>query len=156
MEDTNQQPATLDLTVDIVTAFLSKNPIGADQVPALIASVHGALNGLGQGPVEPEEVVEKPTAAQIRKSIGDEGLVSFIDGRTYKSLKRHLSTHGFTPQSYRETFGLKPDYPMVSPAYSRARSELARTMGLGARGRQPAKDASQPRAGRAKKAEAAS
>lgn len=143
--DNNEQPAALDLTVDIVTAYLSRNQIAAEQVPALIGSIHNALTGLGQEPVEPEEVVEKPTAAQIRRSISDNGLVSFIDGRTYKSLKRHLSTNGFTPESYRETFGLKKEYPMVSPAYSRARSELAKSMGLGSKGRQPAKAARKPR-----------
>lgn len=137
MEDTTQS-AALDLTVDIITAYLSKNQIEADKVPQLIGAVHKALSGLGQDSVEPDEVVDKPTPSQIRKSLTDSGLVSFIDGRTYKSLKRHLASNGFTPEKYRETFGLKSDYPMVAPAYSRARSEMAKAMGLGAGGRKAA------------------
>lgn len=140
-----QHSSLIDLTVDIVTAYLSKNQIAADQVPALIASVHSALSGAGVEPVEPEEVVEKPSASQVRKSLGDDGLISFVDGKTYKSLKRHLSRHGFTPESYRETFGLKSDYPMVAPAYSRARSEMAKAIGLGAKGRQGAPGNRKPR-----------
>lgn len=141
-----QHSSPIDLTVDIVTAYLSKNPIAADQVPALIASVHSALSGAGVEPVEPEEVVQKPSASQVRKSLTDDGLISFVDGKTYKSLKRHLSRHGFTPESYRETFGLRSDYPMVAPAYSRARSEMAKAIGLGAKGRQGAPSKQKPRA----------
>lgn len=132
------QTSPLELTVDIVTAYLSKNPLAADQVPSLLASVHAALSGAGVEPVEPEEVVQKPSPAAVRKSVTDSGLKSFVDGKTYKSLKRHLSRHGFTPESYRETFGLKSDYPMVAPAYSRARSEMAKATGLGGKGRQGA------------------
>ena len=72
-----------------------------------------------------------PTAAQIRKSVTPDGIVSFLDGKTYKTMKRHLTGHGFDPQSYREHFGLPADYPMVSQRYAAKRSELAKAIGLG-------------------------
>lgn len=82
--------------------------------------------------VEPEPpVMEKASPAAIRRSIGPDHLISFIDGRTYKTLKRHLAVHGHTPASYREHFGLGPDYPMVAPNYSATRSALAKSAGLG-------------------------
>jgi predicted transcriptional regulator len=85
---------------------------------------------------EPEIAVEKPTAAQIRKSISDEGIVSFIDGKPYKTLKRHLTKHGLTPQAYRQRYGLPADYPMVAPGYAAQRSALAKEIGLGRPGGQ--------------------
>ena len=81
------------------------------------------------------ENVERPTAAQIRKSITPDALTSFVDGKRYKTLKRHLSKHGLDPHSYRAKFGLPTDYPMVSPSYSEARSALAKNIGLGRPGR---------------------
>ena len=74
---------------------------------------------------------EKPTPAQMRNSVAADGIISFIDGRTYKTLKRHLTTHGLTPQAYRERYGLPSEYPMVAPEYSARRSALARAIGLG-------------------------
>lgn len=129
--------ALLNMTVGIVANYLANNRIGADEVGALITATHSALANVGTAPVEPDERVARPSAAQIRKSISDQGLVSFLDGKTYQSLRRHLSTRGFTPDSYRETFGLRSDYPMVSPAYSAQRSALAKALGLGQGGRKP-------------------
>jgi len=87
------------------------------------------------------------SAAKLRTEIDplDEGLIGFLDGRTYKSLKRHLSTNGITPNEYRDRYGLPSNYPMVSPAYSARRSELAKSLGLGAKGRQSKILAAPPR-----------
>ena len=97
-------------------------------------SVYAALTTLDQ-PDEPKApeapVVQKPTASQIRKSVSDDGLVSFIDGKRYKALKRHVAGHGFTPATYRERYGLPLDYPMTSPNYSAMRSDMAKKVGLG-------------------------
>ncbi len=73
----------------------------------------------------------KPTAAQIRKSVTDAALISFIDGKPYKTLKRHLTTHGETLASYKAKYGLPGDYPSTAPSYSAQRSEMARRIGLG-------------------------
>ena len=83
-------------------------------------------------PAEPARVeLEKPTPAQIRKSITHDGLVSFVDGKTYKTLKRHLTGAGLDPASYRQRYGLPSDYPMTAPSYSEQRSALAKSLGLG-------------------------
>lgn len=138
-------PNLTEMTTDIVSAYLSQNKVEPDHVGALILGVHTALKCLGELAAEPEIIVEKPTAGQVRKSIRDDGLVSFLDGRTYQSLKRHLTTRGMTPQSYRERFGLASTYPMVAPAYAARRSALAKAMGLGQGGRKPAKKAGRPK-----------
>lgn len=129
--------ALLDMTVGIVANYVSNNQLRPDEISALISATHAALSGAGAATVEPAHEVDKPTSAQVKRSVGDAGIVSFIDGKTYQSLKRHLSTHGYTPQSYRETFGLRPDYPMVSPTYAARRSALAKASGLGQGGRRP-------------------
>lgn len=142
------QGQTLDiveLAGDIVSAYVSNNSVPASELPALIASIHGALSGLVSGvqaaPAEPVAEVEKPTPAQIRRSITDEGIVSFLDGKTYKTLKRHLTAYGLEPRSYRERFGLPADYPMVAPAYAAQRSALAKQIGLGRPGAQAERQA---------------
>jgi predicted transcriptional regulator len=122
----------LEMTSDIVTAMVTNNSVPADQLPALITSVYGALAGLGdEGQVAVE--AEKPTpAVTARRSQADPNvLISMIDGKPYSSLKRHVTRHGYTPESYREAFGLKSDYPMVAPGYSERRRELAKKIGLG-------------------------
>jgi predicted transcriptional regulator len=143
MDDTT--PNLTEMTTDIVAAYLSQNRVDPAEVGSLILSVHAALAGLGQPAVEPETVVDKPTAAQVRKSITEGGLISFLDGRTYQSLKRHLTTRGMTPQGYREQFGLPAAYPMVAPAYAARRSALAKAMGLGQGGRKPTGKAGRPK-----------
>ena len=97
----------IERTVDVVAAYVSNNSLPSAELPALIASIHEALNTIGAGPVAPAtESVERPTPAQIRKSIRPDGLISFIDGKSYKTLKRHLTKHGLDPQTYRERYGL--------------------------------------------------
>jgi predicted transcriptional regulator len=123
----------IDLAVDIVCAYVSNNSVPAAELPSLVHSVHAALAGLASGAVQPatEDTHEKPTAAQIRKSVMPDGIVSFLDGKTYKTMKRHLGTHGLDPHSYRQRFGLPADYPMVAPSYAAQRSALAKSIGLG-------------------------
>ena len=129
--------ALLDMTVGIVANYVSNNQLRPDEISALISATHAALSGAGAAAVEPLHEVDKPTSAQVKRSVSDAGIVSFIDGKAYQSLKRHLGTHGYTPQSYREAFGLRPDYPMVSPTYAARRSALAKASGLGQGGRKP-------------------
>jgi predicted transcriptional regulator len=131
----SQETALIDLAGDIVSAFVSNNSVPLAELPALIRNVHAALGGLvagtAQATVQPAETVEKPTAAQIKKSVTPDGIVSFVDGKTYKTLKRHLTTNGFDAQSYRQRFGLPADYPMVASSYAARRSALAKSIGLG-------------------------
>ena len=130
---------------DIVSAYVSNNPVPASELPALIRGVHAAISELAAGSViatDPATEIEKPTPAQIRKSIRDDGIVSFIDGKAYKTLKRHLSANGLDPRSYRERFGLPADYPMVAPNYAAQRSALAKSIGLGRIGAQADRQAS--------------
>ncbi|WP_246686675.1 MULTISPECIES: MucR family transcriptional regulator [unclassified Methylobacterium] len=120
-----------EMTADLVAAFVSNNNVPASELPALITSVHAAITGLGNGAKAEAAIPEKPTPAQIRKSVTPDGMVSFEDGKTYKTMKRHLTLRGLTPESYRAKYGLPSDYPIVSAAYSAKRSELARSLGLG-------------------------
>ena len=121
----------IDLTADIVSAYLSNNPTPASEIPNLISQVHSALlrvsSGRSETPLEPS----KP-AVSIKKSIAPDYLVCLEDGKRFKSLKRHLRTqYNMTPEQYREKWGLPPEYPMVAPNYAVARSQLAKKMGLG-------------------------
>ena len=130
----------LTMASELVAAYVSNNRVPATELPGLIGTVHAALNGIASGTAAsgttaPAEEIEKPTAAQIRKSITPDALVSFVDGKRYKTLKRHLTKHGLDPHSYRAKFGLPSDYPMVCPSYSAARSALAKNIGLGLPGR---------------------
>lgn len=122
----------IEITVQVVSAYLSKNSLPAAELPALIVKVHAALNSLSAA-AEPQVAPEtqKPSPAQVRRSVTSEALISFIDGRPYKTLKRHLTRHGLDPQGYRDRYGLPRDYPMVAAGYAARRSELARSFGLG-------------------------
>lgn len=123
----------VELAGDIVSAYVSNNSMPVAELPGLIRSIHTALNGLASGvsPASAEDALEMPTAAQIRKSVTPDGIISFLDGKTYKTLKRHLGVHGLDAQGYRQRFGLPAEYPMVAPAYAARRSELAKAIGLG-------------------------
>ena len=149
MPDDNSEDAVtngtdiIDLTIAILAAYVTKNTLPAKDLPGLITSVYAALSGLGSPVTAPvveekvEEKVEKRTPAQIRKSITPDALISFIDGKPYKTLKRHLGTHGLGPHSYRQRYGLPDDYPMVAPNYAAQRSALAKSIGLGRPGGRP-------------------
>nr|WP_082490314.1 MucR family transcriptional regulator [Methylobacterium sp. Leaf122] len=123
----------INLTIKIIAAYVTNNTLPARDLPALITSVHAALAGLGGSALASavEERVEKPTPAQIRKSITPDAIVSFIDDKAYKTLKRHLRAHGLDPKSYRQRYGLPDDYPMVTPNYAARRSELAKSIRFG-------------------------
>ncbi|GJE31244.1 MucR family transcriptional regulator [Methylobacterium oxalidis] len=121
----------IELSAQVVSAYVARNHVAAADIPALIHAVHASLSGLAQPAAPPADTVEKPTPAQVRKSITPDALISFIDGKPYKTLKRHLSTHGLDPYSYRQRYGLPNDYPMVAAAYAAQRSELAKSIGLG-------------------------
>lgn len=128
-------------TIELVSAYVSNanNHIAPEQLQALIRETFVTLSSLGssEDTSEPEAEDYTKTKAEIKKSVGAESLISFIDGKPYKSLKRHLTTNGYTPDTYKATFGLPADYPMTHPAYSAKRSELAKSIGLGQKGRQP-------------------
>ena len=144
MEDNAQ---LLEMTADIVSAYVGNNIVQAAEVPGLISSIHAALTQVSNGAVEPEPEVKDP-AVPVRKSITPDFLICLEDGRKFKSLKRHLRTkYNMSPEEYRAKWGLAKDYPMVAPNYAKARSDLAKQMGLGQGGRKPARAA----AGRAKK-----
>lgn len=123
----------INLTIEIIAAYVTRNTLPARDLPELITSVHAALAGLGSSaPASAaEERVEKPTPAQIRKSITPDAIVSFIDGKAYQTLKRHIGANGLDPQSYRERYGLPDDYPMIAPNYAARRSDLAKSLGFG-------------------------
>lgn len=124
----------VELASDIVSSYVSNNSVPASELPGLIINVHAALTGLSGTAVAAapaEEVVEKPTPAQVRKSVTPDAIISFIDGKPYKTLKRHLGTHGLDPYSYRQRYNLPNDYPMVAPNYAAQRSALAKSIGLG-------------------------
>jgi predicted transcriptional regulator len=135
MEQENGQELAV-LTADIVAAYVSNNSVSVQDLPSLITSTHGALLGLGASAdastaAQSAEEVFKPAVTR-RKSLADpKRIISMIDGKGYSSLKRHLRTHGLTPQEYRARYGLPADYPMVAPAYSEARREMAKKIGLG-------------------------
>lgn len=128
----NRQIELVELTADLVSAYVSNNPVPVSDLPALITQVHQSLKSLG---VTTEETVAQEKlapAVSVRKSITPDYIVCLEDGKKFKSLKRHLSTHhGMTPEEYRAKWNLPADYPMVAPAYAAARSQLAKDMGLG-------------------------
>jgi predicted transcriptional regulator len=121
----------IELTADIVSAYVSNNTVAAGDIPNLINQVHSALVRVSGGHGEAPSDALKP-AVQVKKSITPEYIVCLEDGKKFKSLKRHLRTqYNITPEQYREKWGLAADYPMVAPNYAAARSQLARQMGLG-------------------------
>jgi predicted transcriptional regulator len=128
---TTPQKNHIGLAADVVAAYVANNNVPAAELPTLLNSVYSALSGLGQGGASEAPAVEKLTPAQIRKSIRPDALISFIDGKPYKTLKRHLNRHGLTIEEYRARFGLPRDYPSTAASYSEQRSALAKSLGLG-------------------------
>ena len=134
MTDQVSSPSTssnyIDLAADIVSAFVSNNSVPVTELPALIGSVHAALQNVSN-PIQ-VKAAEKPTpAVPVKKSVTPDAIISLIDGKPYKSMKRHLTRHGLTPAEYRERYDLPRDYPMVAASYAAKRSELAKSTGLG-------------------------
>ena len=133
-DDQERASTFFELLGGVVSAYVANNPVPASEMPALIATVHSALHGLATGapPASPEEPeVRKATPSQIRQSITPDALISFVDGKPYKTLKRHLTSRGLHPDSYRQRYGLPKDYPLVAPNYAAQRSALAKAIGLG-------------------------
>ena len=127
----NASSTYIDLAADIVSAYVSNNSVPAGDLPGLISQVHLALARVGNGAAEASAEAPKPAIA-IKKSITPDYIICLEDGKKFKSLKRHLRTqYNMTPEQYREKWGLAPDYPMVAPSYAKARSDLAKEMGLG-------------------------
>ena len=158
------EPQSVDyteLTASLVAAYVSNNRVQPSEIGALIVSTHAALTGLGASSAQAAVSVEKPTPAQIRKSITPDALISFVDGKPYKTLKRHLTRNGMTFDEYRERYSLPRDYPSISASYSEQRSALAKSLGLGQQRRKAVPKAAEPdatvseepkRAGRPRKA----
>jgi predicted transcriptional regulator len=132
MDEANKSDL-VELTAEIISAYVSNDPVVPQALPGVIADVHEALSKAAQriGPAEREEL--RPAVA-VKKSVTPDYIICLEDGKKFKSLKRHLRTHyNLSPEEYREKWGLPHDYPMVAPNYAAARSQLAKQMGLGTR-----------------------
>jgi predicted transcriptional regulator len=124
----------IELAADIVSAYVSNNPVPANELSSLIQEVHTALlrvtSGASSSPSLASEA-QKPAIA-VKKSLNNDYIICLEDGKKFKSLKRHLRTqYNMSPEEYRDKWGLPSDYPMVAPNYAKARSNLAKQMGLG-------------------------
>jgi len=121
--------ALIELTTEIVSAYVGNNPVQAGELPGLIREIHDSLSSLTPGQ---KALAELKPAVAIKKSITDDHIICLEDGKKFKSLKRHLrSKYDMSPEEYRDKWSLPYDYPMVAPAYARERSRLAKQMGLG-------------------------
>lgn len=131
------------MTIEVVASYVAHNNIRPDDVPDFIAKTHAAISGIAKEPEAPSEEAPPEEAAftpavTVRKSLASpDHILSLIDGKPYKSLKRHLGRHGLTPAEYRTRYGLKADYPMVAPGYSAQRREVAKRLGLGRKPKAP-------------------
>ncbi len=135
MEENLEKNELVELTAEIVSAYVSNNTVVATDLAGVIHNVFDALNKASTSWSQPAREELKP-AVSIKKSVTPDYIICLEDGKKFKSLKRHLRTHyDLSPEEYREKWGLAHDYPMVAPNYARARSDLAKRMGLGQRRR---------------------
>jgi len=143
----------VELATELTIAWLGNqnNRVAAEEVPAFLRTMHATIAELSGNAPEAAaddaatEAPEFPPAVSVRKSLGSrDHILSMIDGKPYKALRRHLSTHGLSPDEYRARYNLKPDYPMVAPSYSEQRREMAHKIGLGAKGRAARASSSAP------------
>ena len=131
MAENSGESSYIQLTANIVSAYVSNNTVTSAEIPNLISQVYSALTRVSSGQVATPAEPLKP-AVPVKRSITAEYIVCLEDGKKFKSLKRHLRTqYDMTPEQYREKWTLPPDYPMVAPNYAAARSQLAKQMGLG-------------------------
>ena len=136
MADSDTETSSVDLAAELTMAWLS-NPntkAEAGDVAGVLRQMHDAVKGLLEpaDQTTPAEAEEFVPAVTVRKSLASKDhIISLIDGKPYKTLRRHLSTHGLTPDEYRARYGLKADYPMVSETYSESRRDMAKRIGLG-------------------------
>jgi predicted transcriptional regulator len=149
MDETASSPKVnlIELTSEIVSAYVSNNSIQTSNIADLIRTVQTSLANLGHEQAGARSSRPVPPVS-IKKSVSDDYLVSLEDGRRYKSLKRHLSGRGLTPEQYREKWNLPYDYPMVAANYAKQRSDLAKSMGLGRRTAEAARIAKSAKARR--------
>jgi predicted transcriptional regulator len=127
----NSHDDLLRLAVDVVAAYVSKNPLPAGQIPEVIHTVYNSLSQADGHPAEVKSEAPRP-AVSVRKSVTPDYIVCLEDGKKLKMLKRHLrTTYSMTPDEYRAKWGLPPDYPMVAPSYAAQRSDFAKKIGLG-------------------------
>lgn len=154
MADDTSETSTIDRAADLTIAWLGNPNVraSAEEVPAFLKNIHATLTELAgsKSSAEGDGVVAGAAhtpAVSVRSSVKPDFLVSLIDGKPYKMLKRHLAGHGLTPAEYRQRYGLKSDYPMVAPTYAAQRRELAKRIGLGRKPR-----AGAPKRGRRGKA----
>jgi len=156
-----EQTDLIALTIDVVSSYVGQNNIRPEDVPGFIASTHQAIAALSSANAPAAEATQQSEqftpAVSVRKSLASpDYIISMIDGKPYKTLRRHLATHGLDPDSYRERYGLKRDYPMVAPSYSETRKSLAQKIGLGRRPKAEAPvEAPKAKRGRAPKPAAA-
>ncbi|PWC48119.1 hypothetical protein TSA6c_16920 [Azospirillum sp. TSA6c] len=121
-----------ELTAKIVAAYVSKNTLPHDQLPAVISTVYSSIANAGQPQITVVEASSKPPAVPIKKSVAADFIICLEDGKKLKMLKRYLrTTYNLSPEEYRAKWGLPPEYPMVAPNYAKARSEMAINLGLG-------------------------
>jgi predicted transcriptional regulator len=131
MTESATSPNFIELSADIVSAYVSNNSVPASDLPSLLSTVHAALTKTAQGQ-QVEPAAELVPAISVRKSVTPDYIFCLEDGKKFKSLKRHLrTTYDMSPEQYRAKWSLPADYPMVAPNYAKARSELAKTIGLG-------------------------
>lgn len=124
-----EETTLITLTAEIVSAYVTKNRLPPAELPLLIASISGSIRKLGEPAAAPEAA--PVPAVNPKRSVHADYIVCLEDGKKFKSMKRHLSSHGLTPQQYRTKWGLPADYPMTAPNYSATRSAMARDIGLG-------------------------
>ena len=140
-----------DIVAEVAAAYFANSHVSVAEISTVIAEIAKSLGAVGEGvgPVaaaqEEAPATPKLTPAQVRRSVTPGALISFEDGKPYKTLRRHLAVKGLSPEQYREKWGLPKDYPMVSANYSAARSQMAKDLGLGNRRRTPAAPAARPR-----------
>lgn len=131
LNETVLEDRLIDLSANIVAAYVSKNPLSADDVPDFLKKLHATMVDMKTNPPEVPNTPQPP-AVPISKSVTPDHLICLEDGKQFKSLRRHLwSTYRMTPEDYREKWGLPSDYPMVAPNYSALRSKVAKQNGLG-------------------------
>ena len=131
----DQKENFTEITARIVAAYVANNRINATELPGLISQTYAALASIDQDATETPSEPQKP-AVSVKKSVTPDHVTCLEDGKQFKSLKRHLRTdHNLTPEEYRAKWDLPKDYPMVAPNYAEARSNLAREMGLGQKGK---------------------
>lgn len=156
MTETPSTENLIDLTADIVAAYVTNNTVSSAELSVLIEQVHGSLIKLNNGDVVVADAAPQEPAVAIKRSVTPDYIICLEDGKKFKSLKRHLRTSfGMTPDEYRRKWSLPSDYPMVAPNYAASRSALAKSMGLGQQRRRTVKGASVVKAPVAKAAVAA-